>query len=91
MARLRAVKAKKGHRLYLEFVDGLSGEVDVTPQLFGPVFEPLRDEDYFARVTVDEFGAPCWPNGADLAPDALYKRVQQISSSAGQHVTKKHP
>ena len=39
------------------------------------MFEPLRDPVLFAQAYVDEFGAICWPNGADLAPDALYQRI----------------
>lgn len=42
-------------------------------RLFGPMFEPLRDFELFAQVRVDEYGAVVWPNGADLAPDALYQ------------------
>jgi hypothetical protein len=39
------------------------------------VFEPLRDEAVFRQVTIDEYGAVCWPNGPDLAPDAMYSRL----------------
>jgi hypothetical protein len=52
------------------------GEVDLSERLFGPVFEPLKLESFFRRVTLDEYGAPCWPNGADLAPDALYEMLR---------------
>jgi hypothetical protein len=31
----------------------------------------------FQRVCVDEFGAVSWPNGADLAPDALYRALAE--------------
>ncbi len=41
------------------------------------VFEPLKDESLFSQVAVDEFGAVCWPNGADLAPDALHDRLSR--------------
>jgi Protein of unknown function (DUF2442) len=58
------------------FSDGTKGIVSIKERLFGPVFEPLRDPAYFARVGVDEFGAVCWQNGADLAPDALYEQVR---------------
>jgi hypothetical protein len=39
------------------------------------MFEPLRDPEFFSRVGLDEFGVICWPNGADLAPDALYQNL----------------
>jgi hypothetical protein len=42
---------------------------------------PLRDPERFAEVSIDEFGAVCWPNGADLAPDAMYERVKSGSSA----------
>lgn len=61
------------HRLRLEFDDHTRKIVDVSPLLEGPVFEPLRDPKYFARVVVDPVcGTVVWPNGADLAPEALY-------------------
>ena len=55
------------------FNDGVRKQVDLTPLLTGPVFRPLRDPSYFARVVVDsQSGTVVWPNGADLAPEALY-------------------
>jgi hypothetical protein len=39
--------------------------------LWGPVFEPLRDPDFFAQVTVDH-GTVVWPNGVDLDPVVLH-------------------
>jgi hypothetical protein len=72
------VGALPGFRLFVEFDDGLSGTVDVADRLFGPVFEPLRDPEFFARVGIDEGGAVCWPNGADMAPDGLLRtRVEE--------------
>ncbi len=70
------LEARPQFVLYVEFSDGVAGDVDLSPRLFGPVFEPLRDEAYFQRVVLDSFGAPCWPNGADLAPDALYRQLR---------------
>ena len=57
--------------LEVEFADGTNGTVDLSPRLFGPVFESLRDQGLFSQVRVDEYGAVGWPNGAELAPDAL--------------------
>jgi len=78
--RVVAVEAKPGLRLDVTFADGTSGEVRLQEFLEGPatlgtVFEPLRDPDLFARVGV-ELGAVTWPNGADLAPDAMYDAIR---------------
>ena len=75
MEKIVKVTHAGGYRLLVEFEDGVKGEVDLSGRLFGPVFEPLKDPAFFARVSVDEFGAVAWPNGADLAPDALYEKL----------------
>ena len=82
MEQVTRVEALPGYRLRVEFADGVRGEVELADRLFGPVFEPLKDEDLFDRVTIDEFGVVCWPNGADLAPDALYARLNQAQYGA---------
>src|SRR6266581_6090577 len=55
-----------GSRLRLAFNDGRRKLVDLRPLLEGPVFEPLRDETFFSRVSLDPIcGTVVWPNGAD--------------------------
>jgi uncharacterized protein DUF2442 len=71
------------YRLRLTFDDGTVGDVDFVGRVWRGVFEPLRDPDYFARVTVDaEAGTVTWPNGADLAPEPLYAEARQSMSRA---------
>ena len=54
------------------FKDGEHRTIDVSDNLDGPVFEPLRDPDYFLRGAFDaEAGTITWPNGADYAPEFL--------------------
>jgi hypothetical protein len=51
--------------------------VDLGEELHGEVFEPLKDPALFRRFTVHpEFHTLCWPNGADIAPEFLYEKVQ---------------
>jgi Protein of unknown function (DUF2442) len=65
-----------GFRVWLRFADGLSGEVDITDQLFGIVFEPLKNLDVFAQVRVDpETDTITWPNGADFSPTWLRQQL----------------
>ena len=84
MRRVHSVSPLDDFRLRIEFDDGTAGEVCLADRLFGPVFEPLRDPKLFAQVFVDEFGVVAWPNGADLAPDALYAKLRGAAVSASQ-------
>ncbi len=79
--RVTAVSALPDARLRVTFVDGTSGEVEMgafllNPNLDGTIFEPLRDPAIFAQAQV-VLGAIQWPNGADLAPDAMYDAIRE--------------
>ena len=76
MPTVTSVRALDDYQLEVSFDDGTSGVVSLKDRLFGPMFEPLRDDTFFRQVSVDDFGAVGWPNGADLAPDALYERLK---------------
>ena len=59
--------------LRLRFSNNVVKEVYVRDLLDGPIFEPLKDPDYFRLVTLDpSCGTVVWPNGADIAPEALW-------------------
>ena len=77
MHRVTAVQARPGYVLRLTFDDGLTGEVEIGHRLHGPMFQAVRDPAYFRLVSVDDYGAVCWPNQADLSPDALYSDVSR--------------
>ena len=66
-----------GFVVWLRFHDGIEGEIDLGPELYGPVFEPLRDPTAFSQFTIDPlFHTLVWPNGADLAPEFLHDNVR---------------
>jgi hypothetical protein len=48
MLHVIEVQPRGGYRLWLHFDDGADGEVDLGPELEGPIFEPLRDPRLFA-------------------------------------------
>jgi hypothetical protein len=67
------VEVIKDFILRIAFDDGTVKIVDVKPLLKGPVFKPLKDPVFFAKVTIDPIAQTVvWPNGADFAPEALY-------------------
>lgn len=60
------------------FEDGVAGEVDLSGWQWRGVFEPLADPGYFSRIRVnDELGTIVWPDGADIAPETLYRWVTE--------------
>ena len=66
-----------GYVVKLKFRDGTEGEIDLGPELIGPVFEALRDLEHFKQFRVDpEFHTLVWPNGADFAPEFLHDNVR---------------
>jgi len=75
--RVVEVRPLKGYKLWLRFQDGVSGTVDLSNELWGPMFEPLRDDALFAQAAIHpEFETVTWPNGADLAPEFLYQAAR---------------
>ena len=82
MQTVAEVRALNDYQLEVCFDDGTRGIVSLANNLFGSMFEPLRDEAFFGQVFVDDFGAICWPNGADLAPDALYEQIRKATAVA---------
>ena len=78
------VKPLGNYRLFLTFNNGVSGEVDLTDELWGEVFEPLRDLALFQTAHQDEvMQTLSWANGADFAPEflmgILIKQQQQAA------------
>ena len=63
------------YRIHLRFNDDTERTIDFSPWLDGPVFEPLKDLDFFQRFFLDG-GTVAWPNGADIAPETLYERAK---------------
>ena len=60
----------RGYKIWLAFNDGTQGEVDLSSELHGEIFEPLRDSSFFQSFTL-EGHTLSWRNGADFAPEFL--------------------
>jgi hypothetical protein len=64
----------EGYKLRLEFNDGTVRDVDLRDELYGEVFEPLKDGELFRMVRVNpDTNTIEWPNGADFAPEYLHQ------------------
>ncbi len=53
MKRITKISTLSGYRLGVQFEDGVAGTINLKSELFGPMFEPLKDEGLFAQVRLD--------------------------------------
>ena len=77
IVRVTDAKLVRDFVVWIRFNDGSEGEVDLSGELEGPVFEPLKDPAVFADFRLDaELHTLVWPNGADLAPEFLHEHAR---------------
>jgi hypothetical protein len=65
----------RGYTVWLRFNGGTCGEVDLSEELSGPIFAPLRDVEVFKRFTL-AYHTLTWENGADFAPEFLREHAR---------------
>ena len=77
---VREARYVRDYVIWFRFNDGAEGEVDLSGELEGEVFEPLKDLTAFNRFRVDpELETIVWENGADLAPEFLYEKMKVLA------------
>jgi hypothetical protein len=77
------VQPLSGYRLRAEFNDGVVKEIDLSGELYGEVFEPLREPEFFRQGSINpKTGTVEWPNGADFAPEFLYEIGREVQRVA---------
>ena len=85
MLRVSAVAPLQPPVLWIEFNDGLAGEIDCGFLRRGTLGEPLKDPEYFRQVRVDdELRTIVWPDGLDPAPELLHGEIRPAGAVA-QH------
>jgi hypothetical protein len=75
MKKAVEVKALSGHRIWIRFVDGVEGEVDLSHLAGRGVFTAWADCRVFESVHLGTSGAIAWNEELELCPDALYLRL----------------
>ena len=66
-----AARHISGFVVSTRFDDGIEKQIDVSQWFKGPVFDSLKDPKVFKKFFI-EGGTLAWPNGVDIAPEALY-------------------
>jgi len=77
-SKLESAEYVGRYTIHVRFADGTEGDVDLEAELWGEVFEPLKDLAVFRDFRLDvELNTVTWPSGADLAPEFLYEQAAQ--------------
>ena len=81
--RLAGATYLRDYKIHVTFDDGREGVIDLEDELWGEVFEPLKDTDVFrCFASTPSWTRSCGPTGADLAPEFLYERAVVVPSPA---------
>ncbi len=81
--RVEKLEYLEAYKLRLTFSDRVTQEIDLAEELYGEIFEPLKDIELFKQVFLNpETNTIEWSNGADFAPEFLYNLRQSIPQTA---------
>jgi hypothetical protein len=73
------VEPRPAYRLYIEFADGVRGEIDLSRLVGRGVFEVWKDRSFFDKVRLGEHRQVKWDDDIELSADSLYLELTQKS------------
>jgi len=65
------------YQLKIKFNNDEIKKVDLKDELYGEIFEPLKDKEYFKKFFISHNTIE-WENGADFAPEFLFEIGQKV-------------
>jgi len=71
MILIKKIEVEKDYILFVEFSDGKTKRVDLSPYLAKGIFTQLKDQTYFSLVKNNGYFIS-WPNNQELSSDTLY-------------------
>lgn len=90
--RVKKVEYLDGYKIKLLFNDNKTKIVDLENELWGQMYEPLKNIEYFKKVSVDQdLITIVWPNGVDFSPNFLYEIGEDITEIKKQSKTISKP
>jgi hypothetical protein len=60
--------------IHFKFNNGIEKDINLEAELWGEVFEPLKDVNLFKNFILNKWTIE-WENGADFSPEFLYEKL----------------
>ena len=73
------VEARDGYRIWLEYADGVCGEIDLSDVAGEGIFKAWEDRACFEQVHITPHRVIAWNDQIDLCADALYMELTGLS------------
>jgi len=88
-----SAKAMAGYRLWVEFADGIKGEIDLSEWVGEGVFKAWLDEKAFKKFIITPNKKIEWSEDIDMDPDAFYLKLinKTFEEYAGYQQFLRHP
>ncbi|MDE2816330.1 MAG: DUF2442 domain-containing protein [Chloroflexota bacterium] len=81
MVRPTAVEPRGKYRIWIQYLDGVAGEIDLSHLAGRGVFEAWYKRACFETVRITPDGEIAWGKDLELCPDALYLQLTGKSVS----------
>jgi hypothetical protein len=75
MIRPTNVTALSDYKIRVNFTDGMTGVLDLSPVAGTGVFAPLKDEAFFKKAYLGDHGQIAWSDEIQICPDAAYWEI----------------
>ncbi|MBM3282619.1 DUF2442 domain-containing protein [Candidatus Gottesmanbacteria bacterium] len=74
--KIKKIQYEREYIYNIQFENNRKGNINFQPFLWGEVFEPLKEKKFFRKAFINQTsGTITWPNGADIAPETIYKKI----------------
>lgn len=73
------VEAREQSRIWVEFADGVSGELDLSDMTGDSGFAELRVPAFWQSVHITDYRAIAWNDEIELCPDSIYAELTGLT------------
>ncbi|MBI5273666.1 MAG: DUF2442 domain-containing protein [Chlamydiales bacterium] len=85
-AKIIACKAMPNYCIWIQFDDGLEGEIDLSHLVGQGIFEAWKSIDFFNQVRIDhQSNTISWGDDIDLDPYVLREKVEKQANHAKEN------